>query len=105
MKTKNISGSFFMSAYYSVFLSSLLKKWKHFCVTDDCIGCGKCARLCPTQNIWMETGKPIFGDGCEQCMACIQWCPEQAINYKTKTAGKRRYTHPSVSIEEMFVNK
>jgi len=104
MESKNISGSFVMGAYYSIALSALLKKVRHFNVTNDCNGCGKCAKLCPTGNIRMETGKPVFGADCEQCMACIQWCPVQAVNYKTKTVGKRRYNHPSISIDEMFLN-
>ena len=102
-QSKSLSGSFVLGASYSIVLPALLKKIRHFHVAEDCTGCGQCARLCPTGNIRMETGKPAIGTDCEQCMACIQWCPVQAINYKTKTTGKRRYTHPLIKVDEMFV--
>jgi ferredoxin len=105
MQSKNISGSFIMGAYYSIALSMLMKKIKDFNVSNDCIGCGKCAKLCPTGNISADTGKPVLSADCEKCMACIQWCPMQAINYKTKTVGKKRYNHPAVKIDEMLLRE
>lgn len=62
-----------------------------FYVTEKCIGCGKCEKLCPRGNIVMTDGKPHWEDGCMQCLACINVCPEQAIEYGKKTVGKRRY--------------
>ena len=62
-----------------------------FYVTDACIGCGKCEKLCPKGNIVMMDGKPHWEDRCMQCLACINVCPEQAIEYGKKTVGKRRY--------------
>ncbi|GMO23150.1 MAG: EFR1 family ferrodoxin [Termitinemataceae bacterium] len=79
------------------------KNSKKYYVSNVCNACGKCVKLCPTGNITLETGRPVFGAQCEQCMACIQWCPELAINYKSKTEGARRYHHPNVSLDEMIV--
>ena len=62
-----------------------------FYVTDGCIGCGKCEKLCPRGNIVMMDGKPHWEDHCMQCLACINACPETAIEYGRKTVGKRRY--------------
>ena len=56
-----------------------------------CIGCGKCAVLCPTKSIRIEGGRPVWGDGCTHCMACICRCPKQAIEYGRHTMGLRRY--------------
>ena len=44
-----------------------------------CIGCGKCARECPKQNITMKDGKPKFGGHCVGCMACAFLCPKDAV--------------------------
>ena len=62
-----------------------------FYVTEKCIGCGKCEKLCPKGNIVMTDGRPHWEDRCMQCLACINVCPEQAIEYGKKTVGKRRY--------------
>ena len=48
-------------------------------VTGDCISCGLCARNCPTDNISMVSGKPVFGNGCNLCMGCIYGCPSKAL--------------------------
>ena len=73
-------------AFYPMFV-----KAKKFRVTDECIGCGKCAAMCPTKNIRIEGGKPVWGGSCTHCMACICRCPKQAIEYGRHTKGLRRY--------------
>lgn len=52
---------------------------KHYKATDACIGCGICEKICPTQNIKMKDGKPIFGKDCVGCMGCAFDCPKDAI--------------------------
>lgn len=39
----------------------LCVKAKAFHVSEDCIGCGKCVKLCPLNNITLENGKPVWG--------------------------------------------
>ncbi len=73
-------------AFYPVFVKS-----KKFRVTSECIGCGKCAAMCPTKSIRIENGKPVWSGGCTHCMACICRCPKQAIEYGRHTRGLRRY--------------
>ena len=53
-----------------------------FKITDDCIGCGTCERVCPANNIEIMKNKPIFKNKCQQCMACVSYCPKKAIEYK-----------------------
>jgi len=74
---------------------------KGFWITDACIKCGRCAKVCPVSNIEMKDGKPLWLDHCQQCMACLQWCPVEAIQYHKTTAGKKRYHHPDVSEEDI----
>jgi ferredoxin len=46
---------------------------------DLCMGCGKCASVCPTHCIKMANGLPLTKPNrCLWCMACIQICPTQA---------------------------
>lgn len=37
-----------------------------FRVTDACISCGLCERICPTGTISMQAGKPVWTDTCVQ---------------------------------------
>ncbi|MFL0198273.1 EFR1 family ferrodoxin [Clostridium sp. WILCCON 0269] len=71
-------------------------------VTEKCIGCGTCEKICPVSNIRMENKKPRWGDACERCVACIQWCPTKAIEYAHKTAKRKQYRHPEVKISDLL---
>jgi len=72
--------------FYKMFL-----KADPFYVKETCVGCGKCADVCPLGNIAMVDEKPQWSRNCTQCMACINGCPTEAIEYGKRTKGKRRY--------------
>lgn len=63
-----------------------------FFATDDCNGCGRCARGCPAGTISLKAGKPAWGKKCYQCLRYINECPLQAIQYGKDTRGRSRYT-------------
>jgi len=65
---------------------------KKFAVTQNCNGCGLCAKKCPVNNIELSGDKPMWQGNCTQCMACICGCPKEAIEYGKSTQGKYRYT-------------
>jgi len=44
-----------------------------------CTGCGLCEQMCPTQNIKITDGVPVFGSKCSMCMSCVFRCPVDAI--------------------------
>ena len=80
-----------MSGPVNPIFYSFYVKAKAFTVSDTCIGCGKCASLCPLHNITLQAGKPVWGSRCTHCMACICYCPTQAIEYGKASSGKPRY--------------
>ena len=65
-------------------------------VADTCIGCGLCARVCPTGTVTMKDGRPEWGRGCVQCTACINRCPVRAVEYGGITQTQGRYHHPDL---------
>ena len=54
-------------------------KQKGFCITEKCIGCGKCAKLCPQSCIEKGTPYQINHNHCLHCGNCFENCPVQAI--------------------------
>lgn len=80
---------------YRLFGSLAVKK-VDFHALDSCVGCGHCADICPTHNITLANGRPIWGKDCVQCVACIHRCPHNAIEYGSVSVGQGRYKHPDV---------
>ena len=69
----------------------LMQKSEPFYTTEKCIGCGKCARLCPLNNIEMKDRRPVWKNPCAHCMACIGNCPFEAIEYGDITQDREKY--------------
>ena len=47
---------------------------------NACVGCGKCADVCPAKAISMGTGKPRIDRGaCIHCFCCQEFCPKGAM--------------------------
>ena len=63
---------------------------------NKCVGCGICAKGCPTQNIKIIDGKAQAGSQCTMCYRCLSYCPKQAITLLGKEvyqqAGIEKYT-------------
>ena len=72
-----------------------------FFATDRCNACGTCQKICPADNIEVKNGKPVWLHQCEHCTACINWCPKCAIEYGSKTAGRKRYHHPDIQMADI----
>jgi len=74
----------------------------NFTVGEDCIGCGRCAAVCPAANIRLEDGRPVWQHRCTQCLGCLHICPQKTIELGQKTKGRQRYRHPQISVEELL---
>lgn len=76
----------------------VFEKWgvfpRYWHSTDACIGCGKCAAICPARNIEMRGRRPVWGSRCFSCCACFHVCPVKAVEYGSITRGKGRYLFP-----------
>lgn len=84
-----LNSGFVNTIFYPMFVHA-----KKFFVTDACISCGKCVKVCPTENIHLSSGKPVWNEQCTHCMACICHCPKEAIEYGKHSKGLVRYTCP-----------
>lgn len=98
---QNKQGCYVYQGTFPWFKSTVLKyafkrflvKDKYFTLTDDCIGCGKCVKTCPSNNMMMEGNHPVWihnGD-CTTCMACYHHCPRHAIRFGKHTDKKGQY--------------
>jgi Pyruvate/2-oxoacid:ferredoxin oxidoreductase delta subunit len=95
---------------------------KGFFISNDCISCGVCSKVCPKRNIEMRNGHPVFLHHCSCCMACISYCSKKAIQYHVppeqlekintpfmrmmKLPDKRmRYHNPHVLANDLIANR
>lgn len=46
---------------------------------EKCVGCGKCASLCPMENLSVKQNLVTAGDRCTMCYRCVNICPKKAI--------------------------
>ena len=50
---------------------------------NKCVGCGKCAEICPGHTITVENGKAhIAPEHCIRCFCCHEMCPAKAIDVR-----------------------
>ena len=65
---------------------------RKFTVDNDvCIQCGKCAKVCPVDNIKGTPPAWIHNGRCTCCLACYHHCPVHAINYGKITRQRGQY--------------
>lgn len=51
-----------------------------FLYAHKCIGCGRCAALCPDKHILTDNGVSYVRRGCTACGGCAAVCPTRALS-------------------------
>jgi NAD-dependent dihydropyrimidine dehydrogenase PreA subunit len=80
--------SYVIGAYFN---ARMVHDKKFTVDADACIKCGKCAKMCPVDNItgtppvWNHNGR------CTSCLACYHYCPTHAINFGKITRKRGQY--------------
>lgn len=77
--------------------------WAKFAVTDECIGCGICTKVCPTGCIHLEIQKAVYAAAnCQACYACIHACTEMAIELRIPEKNSNaRYRNKHITLCEL----
>jgi len=80
--------SYVIGAYFN---RKMVNDKKFMVDASVCIECGKCAKVCPVDNItgtppeWNHNGR------CTSCLSCYHYCPVHAINYGERTRKRDQY--------------
>ena len=58
-------------------------------VKSECVGCGKCASVCPAKAITIKNKLPCIDRGkCICCFCCQEFCPKGAMKLKRPLAAR-----------------
>lgn len=77
--------------------------WAKFRVTDGCIGCGICTKVCPAGCIRLENQKAVYSnENCQACYACVHACSEMAIQLDIPEKNpKARFRNQHIALSEI----
>lgn len=77
---------------------------KMLIITDACVGCGTCAKVCPEGDFEIEDGKSRHNGGfCMNCFACVHNCPVNAFRLAVPEKNpEARYRNPEVKLSEII---
>ena len=82
-------------------ITNNIPKWIYK-INDDCVSCGICSKVCPTNNVMvLDKQKPKFGRECESCFACVHNCPQNAIHLSIERSGAR-FRNENILLKEII---
>ena len=75
-----------------------------FNITDECIGCGICSKVCPEAAFEVKDGKAVRNRNyCQMCLACVHNCPQKAIKLNIPEKNPNvRYRNENISLNEII---
>lgn len=79
--------------------------WQHLLrITEKCVGCGICEKVCPSSSIRVVDGKAVHIPGnCQTCLACAHACPQKAIRLTVPEVNPdARYRNEHISLQEII---
>lgn len=67
---------------------------------ENCIGCNKCARICPTDAIIgaRHLLHTVLSQFCTACEECMKVCPTNCINLKTPHTAMSKYAENQLKV-------
>lgn len=72
-----------------------------YLINDECIHCGICAKVCPSNNITVTEDGVSFFDRCEVCYACLHNCPHNALHMREERS-EVRYRNDQISLKDII---
>lgn len=78
---------------------------RKFSCKPSCTSCRVCEQVCPVGNIKLVDGKPQWANDCQECLACLHFCPVQSIEFGGRTADRKRYHHPKVTVGDIIQSR
>lgn len=106
-KTNDVRITAVTKAQMAMYRKRLAERWLRkdtalgYLVSDKCVRCGICAKVCPANNITVTEDGVAFSDHCEVCYACLHNCPQSAIRLP-KEAGTARFRNEHVSLQDII---
>ena len=79
--------------------------WQHLIrVTDACVGCGICTKVCSSDSMQLENGRAVHIPGrCQTCLACVHACPYKAIGLTVPEKNPQaRYRNEHISLGDII---
>jgi len=64
---------------------------KRVWINNNCVKCGLCVKICPTNNFEMADGKVATKGNCAICSRCMNKCPQKAISVFFRKSPKNQY--------------
>ena len=106
-KTVDIQITAITKAQMAMYHKRLADRWLRkdtalsYTVNNDCIHCGICTKVCPTNNITLTENGVQFSDHCEVCYACLHNCPQHAIHMPLE-AGTTQFRNEHVTLSDII---